>query len=53
MKNDRRDFLKKTVLGTAAVTVGSVFPGFSARSYGNIIGANERIHVAVMGVNSR
>lgn len=53
MKNDRRDFLKKAMLGTAAVTIGGTLPGFSARSYKNIVGANNRINVAVMGVNSR
>lgn len=53
MTNERRDFLKKAVLGTAAVTIGAALPGFSARSYKNILGANDRIRVAVMGVNSR
>ena len=53
MENNRRDFIRKTVLGTAALTVGGVLPGFSARSYRNIAGANERINVGVMGVNSR
>lgn len=53
MKNDRRDFIKKAAMGAAAVSFGGVLPGFSPRSYANIIGANERINVAVMGVNSR
>lgn len=53
MENSRRDFIRKTVLGTAALTIGGVLPGFSARSYRNIAGANERINVGVMGVNSR
>ena len=53
MENNRRDFIRKTVLGTAALTIGGVLPGFSARSYRNIAGANERINVGVMGVNSR
>ncbi|MGV3504460.1 MAG: Gfo/Idh/MocA family oxidoreductase [Adhaeribacter sp.] len=53
MENSRRDFIKKTALGAAALTVGGVLPGFSAKSYGNILGANERIMVAMMGVNSR
>jgi predicted dehydrogenase len=30
-----------------------MMPGFSARSYGRILGANDRIHIAMMGVNSR
>lgn len=52
-KNKRRDFIKKATLGAAAVSVGGVLPGFSAESYGNIVGANERLKVASMGVNSR
>jgi len=53
MENSRRDFIKKTVAGTAAVSFGGILPGFSAKSYSNITGANERIMVACMGVNSR
>ncbi len=53
MKNSRRDFIKKTAAGTAAVSLGGMFPGFSAKSYAGIMGANERIRAAVMGVNSR
>ncbi len=37
----------------AAVSLGGILPGFSAKSYGSILGANERIMVASMGVNSR
>lgn len=44
----RRDFIKKTALGTAAFSFG-----ISAKSYSNIMGANERINVAVMGMNGR
>lgn len=40
-------------MGASAITIGGVLPGFSARSYGNILGANERLNVASMGVNSR
>ncbi|RRB04697.1 Gfo/Idh/MocA family protein [Larkinella rosea] len=49
----RREFIKKTVAGTTALSLGGILPGFSPKSYANIIGANERIKVAVMGVNSR
>ncbi|HBL77934.1 MAG: dehydrogenase [Bacteroidetes bacterium GWF2_42_66] len=53
MENDRREFIKKTVLGTAALSFGGILPGFSAHSYRNISGANERINVGTVGVNSR
>ncbi|GAA4320195.1 Gfo/Idh/MocA family oxidoreductase [Compostibacter hankyongensis] len=53
MENTRRDFIKKTMAASAAVSLGGILPGFSAGSYANIIGANERIQVGFMGVNSR
>ena len=53
MNNSRRHFIKKASMGTAAVSFGAILPGFSARSYRNIIGANDKIMVASMGVNSR
>ena len=53
MNNTRREFIKKAGSCAAAVTFGAVLPGFSARSYRNIIGANEKIRAACMGVNSR
>ncbi len=53
MKNTRRRFIKNSLGTVAAVTAGGVLPGFSARSYASILGANDRLSVAVMGVNSR
>ena len=53
MKNSRRDFVKKMGLGSAALTIGSTALGFSAKSYSRIKGANDRIRVAMVGVNSR
>jgi len=53
MENSRRLFVKKSVLGASAISVGGVLPGFSASSYGRIIGANNKIVVSMMGVNSR
>lgn len=50
---NRRAFLRKTVMGGAAVFAGGVLPGLSAKSYARIVGSNERIHVGVIGVNSR
>jgi predicted dehydrogenase len=49
----RRDFIKKTVTGVAALSFGGILPGFSASSYARIMGANERLKLAMMGVNSR
>lgn len=53
MKASRRDFLKKTTKGTAAIMLGSMLPGISAASYARILGANDRVRVGMMGVNSR
>ncbi|MCE4563452.1 Gfo/Idh/MocA family oxidoreductase [Maribellus sp. CM-23] len=53
MEKDRRTFIKTTVLGTAALSLGGVLPGFAAKNYRNVVGANERINVGAMGVNSR
>ncbi|MDR2915920.1 MAG: Gfo/Idh/MocA family oxidoreductase [Tannerella sp.] len=49
----RRNFIKKVALGTSAISFGGVLPGFSASSYKNIIGSNERIRMAGIGVNAR
>ncbi|MCK5137776.1 MAG: Gfo/Idh/MocA family oxidoreductase [Bacteroidales bacterium] len=48
---ERRDFIKKSVLGTAGIAIGGM--GLSAKSYGSIIGSNERINVAVVGIRGR
>src|SRR4030042_5946620 len=47
----RRDFIKKSALGTAGITLGSM--GFSSKSYASIVGANERINIAVIGCGGR
>lgn len=49
----RRSFIKTALTGTAAVSLGGILPGFSAKSYAGIIGANEKVRVAMMGVNAR
>jgi predicted dehydrogenase len=47
----RRDFIKKTTAGSAAITLGSlVLPG-SVKA--GILGANDQLQVAVIGVRSR
>lgn len=50
-KTTRRDFLKQVGTSGLALSIGGM--GFSAKSYANIIGANERINMAVMGTNGR
>lgn len=49
----RRDFIKKIAITSAAVATGNGLFGMSARSYRNIVGANERMHIAVIGLNGR
>ena len=49
----RREYLKIAATGSAAIAAGGILPGFSARSYNRIAGANERIRLSSIGVNSR
>lgn len=51
--SNRRDFLRKVTAGAAGVAVGGSAIGMSAKSYGKIIGANDRINVAIMGLGRR
>jgi len=48
---NRRTFIKKTAIGTAGVSMG--LTAFSARSYGRILGANDRINIGVIGLRGR
>lgn len=47
----RRTFIKKTVQATAATAMASM--GLTAKSYGNILGANDRVRVGVVGFSDR
>lgn len=47
----RREFIKKSVLGTAGIAVAGM--GMSAKSYASIIGSNERINMAVIGIRGQ
>ncbi|RRQ47513.1 twin-arginine translocation signal domain-containing protein [Maribacter algicola] len=47
----RRNFIKKTSAGTAALTLGGLI--LPSASYGKILGANDKINCAVIGVRSR
>jgi NADH/NAD ratio-sensing transcriptional regulator Rex len=54
----RRQFIKNLALGSAGLALGQTVLGRnsvanSAKSYKNIIGANDRIRLAVIGVNGR
>ncbi|RRB03700.1 Gfo/Idh/MocA family protein [Larkinella rosea] len=49
----RREFIKKIAAGSATLAVGGTAFGFSPKSYNRIIGANELVRVATIGVNSR
>ena len=47
----RREFIKKSIMGTAGIAIGGL--GFSRQSYNSIIGANERLNVAVIGIRGQ
>jgi hypothetical protein len=51
METTRRDFIKKSAIAAAGTYVGTI--GMSAKSYGNIIGANDRVRVGVVGFSDR
>src|SRR5210317_1950267 len=48
---NRRTFIKKTAIGTAGLSAGVT--ALSAKSYGKIMGANDRVNVAVVGLRGR
>jgi predicted dehydrogenase len=47
----RREFIKKSALSTAGVTIGAM--GFSASSYARIVGSNDRVNVGIVGFSNR
>jgi predicted dehydrogenase len=51
MKSSRRKFIKQSTLAAASTYLGAL--GFSAKSYGNIIGANDRVRVGIVGFSDR
>jgi predicted dehydrogenase len=51
MKKSRREFMKTMAAGTAGITIGGL--GFSSKSYGNIIGSNDRVNVGIVGFSDR
>ncbi len=50
---NRRDFIKTVAAGSVGMTIGGSLYGVSAKSYNRIIGANELVRIATIGVNSR
>lgn len=48
----RRDFIKQAALAAASVSLGSLIPGFASAASA-AVGANDRIRLGVIGVNSR
>ena len=53
MSTDRRNFIKKAAVGAIGVTLGNTVNAMSAKSYANIMGANDRINVAIQGLGRR
>ena len=53
MKRSRREFIRRVSSGAAVAAFGGLGPAFTAKGYAQVRRANDRVHVAVMGVNSR
>ena len=49
----RRSFIKNAFLGAAAVSVGNPFSAFAIDPSGKVLGANDKIRIGMIGVNSR
>jgi predicted dehydrogenase len=47
----RRDFIKQSTKAAAGVYLGSL--AFSAKSYGRILGANDRVQIGIVGFSDR
>ena len=47
----RSEFIKNSVLGTAGIAIGGL--NFDAKSYRSILGANDRMTVAVVGIRGQ
>jgi len=51
MLDSRRKFIKQSAIAAAGTYIGTM--GWTAKSYGNIIGANDRVRVGVVGFSDR
>ena len=47
----RREFIRKSMLGTAGIAIGGI--SLSPKTYASVAGANDRINVAVIGIRSQ
>lgn len=53
MTTNRREFIRNVAVGAAGITIGGAVSGFTAKSYSRIIGANDRLSIALMGCGRR
>lgn len=51
MSSSRRDFIKQSSKAAAGLYIGTL--GLSAKSYGRILGANDRVQVGIVGFSDR
>nr|MBA4167682.1 twin-arginine translocation signal domain-containing protein [Chitinophagaceae bacterium] len=51
MSTSRRKFIQQSALAAAGTYVGTM--GWPAKSYANIIGANDRVRVGIVGFSDR
>lgn len=49
----RRDFIKTTTVAAIGMGLPSSINAMTAKSYSNILGANDRIHIAIQGLGRR
>jgi len=50
---NRREFLKKVTAGSAVIAIGGAGLGLNARSYGQVLGANDKVRVGIVGYSDR
>lgn len=51
MSSSRRDFIRQSALAATGTYLGTM--GWTAKSYANIIGANDRVRVGIVGFSDR
>jgi predicted dehydrogenase len=49
----RRDFIRKVSAGSAAMLFGGAGIGMSAKSYSQVLGANDKVRVGIIGFSGR